>query len=53
MGGRLVSVHWRGPAPERPFTADAVHVVLRGASWLRVAQSEEHDEYLLDVLERR
>jgi SAM-dependent methyltransferase len=51
-GGRLVCVHWRTPGPERPSTAEHVHLVLRNQPWLRHLRSDPTDDYLLDVLER-
>lgn len=52
-GARLVCVHWRPPGPERPFTAQEVHDVVRGQSWLRPLARSTEPAYLLDVLERR
>lgn len=51
-GGRLVAVHWRPPGPERPFSADEVHVLVRRHQGLRAIDARHTDDYLLDVLER-
>jgi SAM-dependent methyltransferase len=51
--GRLVTVHWRPPGDERPFTAAEVHALVRRQGWLSPVLSAPTDDYLLDVLERR
>lgn len=52
-GGRLVAVHWRPSGPERPHTAEQVHRLLHGCTWLAPVASHPHPEYLLDVFARR
>ncbi len=52
-GGRLVAVHWRPEGPERPFTAEDVHLRLREEPWLSLSRTQPTAEYLLDVFQRR
>jgi hypothetical protein len=52
-GAQLVAVHWRPSGPERPFTAEQVHMRLRELEWLAPVRTGDTSEYLLEVLERR
>ena len=52
-GGARDANVWRQPAPDHPFTAEAVHDQLRRQAWLAPVRSEPTNDYLLDVLERR
>jgi protein-L-isoaspartate O-methyltransferase len=51
-GGRLVAVHWRPEGPERPFSAEDVHLRLRDEPWLSLSSSHPTADYLLDVFQR-
>lgn len=51
-GGRLVAVHWRPAGPERPFSAEEVHLRLREQPWLSLTSSQPTADYLLDVFRR-
>lgn len=51
-GARLVTVHWRPPGPERPFSAEQVHAAVRAQPWLTPLTASPTPDYLLDVLER-
>jgi LmbE family N-acetylglucosaminyl deacetylase/SAM-dependent methyltransferase len=48
--GVLIACHWRHPAPDHPFTAEAVHTVLGGGLCNVVVHRE--DDFLLDVWTR-
>jgi LmbE family N-acetylglucosaminyl deacetylase/SAM-dependent methyltransferase len=48
--GVLIACHWRHPAPDHPFTAEAVHTVLRRGLCNVVIHQE--DDFLLDVWTR-
>jgi SAM-dependent methyltransferase len=52
-GGRLVAVHWRPVGPERPYSAEQVHRLLRNCEALASVRIQRREQYLLDVLERR
>jgi SAM-dependent methyltransferase len=48
--GVLVACHWRHPAPDHPFSAEAVHDALRAR--LRRVVAHREDDFLLDVWTR-
>jgi LmbE family N-acetylglucosaminyl deacetylase/SAM-dependent methyltransferase len=50
VDGVLIACHWRRPAPDHPFTAEAVHAMLgRG---LRTVVVHREGDFLLDVWTR-
>jgi hypothetical protein len=52
-GGRVVTVHWRGSAPDLRRTADEVGAALHGLPGLRTIEAARRPTYRLDVLEAR
>jgi SAM-dependent methyltransferase len=52
-GGQLIAVHWTPAVHDYPQTGDQVHAALLDVPGLKHVHGERHEQYRLDLFERR